>query len=606
MPFHVNTAFGRAIALSVATAFSSVPALANDSALPPHATQKMVLHTALGEALREAGLSDKDITKTRAVILENMFRFSRTYIRPAEMEDIETAVVEGIKERISSRPKKIEDAKTKLTEAEQNLTKLKQEYIGLQRSDSSDQNALIDLGDKIIEAEFELTVAKRRLKFAEKYQKISPEILAYAGLNHAFQGFDPHSAYMGPGHPGVSHDVGGPGPKGGIGIAVATDGRSKYLLDEGIRVKATLSEQDESPARKAGLKRGDLITHIDDKAIAGLRLDEVIKEKLKGEPGTDVVLKVKREGADEALTITVKRAALKLNNVTYRIVGGNVGYIDIDTFVDPKMTEKVVKAIKSIQEKLGGVDKVAGYVISLRDNGGGLLDQSVALINEVVDAGGELDRTYGAQIPEDVLRRNTVVSTRSRKGLDDRFLTKPGDVTGGKKITVLINGGSASASEIVSGGLQDLKRAKVAGIRSFGKGSVQGIGPAPRGTGRLKITQGLYYYGPGDEQGPYGESPQHVGVEPDLHITFMKKSKLKEAGLDNTIARTDTVGPVSRATQTCDKADGEFDLSQADQSLIDPRTGEYDFALACVVADIKGKTLSGGVQVKLIMEPAIK
>lgn len=591
MTFGLNTPFGRAALLSFATALTPVPTAyaqeGNVTPTPVITTSDTVTYQTMAQVLKSAGLSEGDINQTQIIIAQNMFRFSRMYIRPAEMEEIETKVIAGIVERVTTRGSKLEEAETKLEEARAKLIGLETGYTELQETNSDDTDALIDLGDKIIEAEFAVEAAQDGLKYARAYQDISPEALAYAGINHAYHSFDPHSSYMGPGGVIVSNDDGPQGPRGGVGMSLETDGRSKYLIEEGIVVKSTLSEQDISPARKAGVKAGDLITHIDGEPVAGLRLRDLVTDKLQGMPGVNVALTIIREGEADPLSISVKRGEVKLTNVTHRIVDGNIGYIHIDGFMDPQMDDHVDAAIKKIQEELGGVDQVSGYIISVRDNGGGLLDQAVALSNTFIDAGADMDRTYGAAVSEELLRNNTVVSTRNRKGLDDRFLTEPGDLTGGKPVVVLVNGGSASASEIFAGTMQDYGRATIVGITSFGKGSVQQFGPTPQGQGRSKVTISYYFYGRGDDQGPFGRSIQGLGITPDVMATFVKASDVSEAGLAHTMATPRDADQTVSTSKICDQVKG-FDGEAANLSLVDPRSGDYDYLMGCAIATIRG------------------
>lgn len=590
MAFGLNTPFGRAALLSFATVLTPVTmAYAQEEPVAPTpviTTTDTATYQTMAQVLKSAGLSDEEINQTQLIIAQNMFRFSRKYIRPAEMEEIEAKVIKGIVERVTTREAKLEEAQTKLEEARAKLTGLQTEYTDLQTASPDDKNALIDLGDKIIEAEFAVEAAENGLKYAQAFQDISPETLAHAGINNAYHSYDPHSAYMGPGAVRVSNDDAPRGPRGGLGIQVATDGRSKYMLEQGIQVKSTLAQQDISPAQKAGVKSGDLITHIDGQPVAGLRLNDVVQDKLVGMPGVSVALTIVREGAAEPLTIKVKRGQVTFTNITHRIVDGNIGYIHIDGFMDPQTDAQVDAAIKKIQEELGGVDNVAGYIISVRDNGGGLLDQAVALSNTFIDAGSDMDRRYGATVPEEALRRNTVVSTRNRQGLDDRFLTEPGDLTGGKPVVVLVNGMSASASEIFAGTMQDYGRAKIVGIQSFGKGSVQQFGPTPEGVGKSKITISYYFYGQGDEQGPFGRSIQGLGITPDVLTPFVKASDVSEAGLAHTMATPRDADQTVHTSKICDQIEG-FDVS-ANRSLIDPRSGDYDYAMGCAIATIRG------------------
>lgn len=302
--------------------------------------------------------------------------------------------------------------------------------------------------------------------------------LIESAINGMLASLDPHSSYM---PPDSFEDmrVQTKGEFGGLGIEVT--------MEQGfVKVVAPI---DETPAAIAGVKAGDFITHIDGQSVQGLTLAEAV-DQMRGPVGSDIRITVVREGAAEPIDITITRAVIKIRAVRGR-VEGDVGVIRMTTF-NEQTFDNLQTAIADIQKELGGADKVKGYVLDLRNNPGGLLNQAIS----VADA---------------FLEKGEIVSTRGRDGRDsERHNAEPGDLTGGKPLVVLINGGSASASEIVAGALQDHRRAIIVGAKSFGKGSVQTIMPLA-GKGALRLTTARYYT-------PSGRSIQALGIEPDILV----------------------------------------------------------------------------------------
>ncbi len=291
-------------------------------------------------------------------------------------------------------------------------------------------------------------------------EEVTDQKLVESALNGMLSSLDPHSGYLND-ESFKDMQVQTKGEFGGLGIEVT--------MDSGwVKV---VSPIDDTPAHKAGIKPGDYITHIDGTAVMGLSLNEAV-DKMRGKPGTDIKLTIRRKSVPEALDITLTRAIIKIKPVRYEVKEEDkIGYIRINTFSE-KTTESVKKAVKEITKELG--DKPIGYIIDLRNNPGGLLDQAVAVSDLFLESG-------------------EIVSTRSRNPEDTmRFNAKPGDIAEGLPIVVLINDGSASASEIVAGALQDHKRAVIAGMKSFGKGSVQTIIPIVN-HGAIRITTARYY-----------------------------------------------------------------------------------------------------------------
>jgi carboxyl-terminal processing protease len=246
---------------------------------------------------------------------------------------------------------------------------------------------------------------------------------------------------------------------------------------------------DGTPADKAGIKAGDFITHVNSESVLGLMLDDAV-DKMRGPVGSEIIITVVREGVAEPFDVSIIRDTIKMVAVKPRLVGNTV-VLRISTFNDQTFVG-VEEGIKKMVEEAGGMDKVNGFVIDLRNNPGGLLNQAIMVSDAFLETG-------------------EITSTRSRDPEQgERFNAEPGDLAQGKPIVVLINGGSASASEIVSGALQDHRRAIVVGTKSFGKGSVQTLIPL-KGDGAMRLTTARYYT-------PSGRSIQALGVMPDIVV----------------------------------------------------------------------------------------
>ncbi len=296
-----------------------------------------------------------------------------------------------------------------------------------------------------------------------------------AALDGMLTNLDPHSSYLNPDEFRESQ-VTTRGEFGGLGIEV-------NMEDGFVKVIAPIED---TPASRAGIKSGDLITHVDGTGIKGMSLIEAVR-LLRGKPKTDVRLTIRRAGAGE-FDVTVTRAIIRVRPIKWSIEG-DVGVIRIVSF-NQRADDEMRRAVSAIRRKLGG--KLRGFVLDLRNNPGGLLSQSVAVTDSFLD-------------------RGDIVSVRDRDGNGRAFNAETGDLADGLPIVVLINRGSASASEILAGALQDQNRATVIGARSFGKGSVQTITPLDW-DGALRLTTALYYL-------PSGRSIQGSGVEPDIIIT---------------------------------------------------------------------------------------
>ena len=312
--------------------------------------------------------------------------------------------------------------------------------------------------------------------------------LIEGAINGMISSLDPHSRYM--------NDKGWTdmqetthGEFGGLGIEVTME-------DGFIKVVAPI---DDTPASRAGIMSGDIITQIDDEAIQGMTLDQAVN-KMKGPPNSQTRLKIIRKDADKPIDVAITREIIRVRPVRFHTDGGNIGYIRITSF-NEQTTEGLHKAITEISKEIPQ-DKLAGYVIDLRNNPGGLLDQAVSVVSSLM-ARGEVVSTRG-RLPEET----------------QRFTARGGDMTKGKPLVVLINGGSASASEIVAGALHDHKRATLIGTRTFGKGSVQTIIPLGAGNGALALTTARYFT-------PSGRSIQAQGIAPDIEILQDVPDELK-------------------------------------------------------------------------------
>jgi carboxyl-terminal processing protease len=319
---------------------------------------------------------------------------------------------------------------------------------------------------------------------ADYVEQVTDEELIETAIRGMLTSLDPHSSYLDNKSFG-DMQVQTKGEFGGLGIEVT--------MESGF-VKV-VSPIDDTPAFRAGVKAGDLISHLDGEAVLGLTLAEAV-EKMRGLVNTDIRLTIRR-GEQDAFDVSITRAVIKIRSVRSR-VEGDVGYLRVTAFSE-QTSSGLEKQIQDIKKELG--DRLAGYVLDLRNNPGGLLDQAIA----VSDA---------------FLHQGEIVSTRGRFADDaQRFNARQGDLTGGLPLVVLINGGSASASEIVAGALQDHRRAIVMGTKSFGKGSVQTIIPLP-GHGAMRLTTARYFT-------PSGRSIQAKGIDPDILVEQARVESLE-------------------------------------------------------------------------------
>jgi carboxyl-terminal processing protease len=327
-----------------------------------------------------------------------------------------------------------------------------------------------------------------------------------SAINGMLTSLDPHSGYLNP-DDFRSMQVQTSGEYGGLGIEVT--------MEDGF-VKV-ISPMDNTPASRAGIQSGDLITAINGAPIIGQTLNDAVKE-MRGETGTDIVITILRAGEDP-FDVTLTREVIEQKSVTWKMQENDIGYLRISSF-NERTTLLLEEGVEGISKATGNRPK--GLIIDLRNNGGGLLDQAVS-VSDVFLSGGE------------------VVSTQGRRSADiERYNARTGEVFKGVPIIVLINGGSASASEIVAGALKDRGRATIIGTTSFGKGSVQTVIPLGADRGAIRLTTARYYT-------PSGRSIQALGIDPDIEITqtrlteeeLARIKRWSEADLPHALANED-------------------------------------------------------------------
>jgi carboxyl-terminal processing protease len=387
---------------------------------------------------------------------------------------------------------------------------------------------------------------------AQYVEEVNSEELIEAAINGMLTSLDPHSSYLSA-NDAADMRVQTRGEFGGLGIEVTQE--------EGF-VKV-VSPMDGTPADDAGMQAGDFITHVDGQSVLGLTLDEAV-EMMRGPVGSEIIITVVREGTPEPFDVSIIRETIKLTAVRTRAVGDTV-VLRITTFNDqtfPNLEEGMKKEI----EALGGMENVNGFVVDLRNNPGGLLTQAIRVSDAFLDKG-------------------EIVSTRGRNPQDgERFNATVGDLAEGKPVVVLINGGSASASEIVAGALQDHRRAIVIGTKSFGKGSVQTVMPL-RGDGAMRLTTARYYT-------PSGRSIQALGVSPDIVVQQPPVRPAEETEDESASAAIgsrsegDLRGALTNDSLTEDEQSQiEADRAKAEEAA---RLREEDYQLAYAIDILKG------------------
>ena len=385
-------------------------------------------------------------------------------------------------------------------------------------------------------------------------EEVDESELIEAAIGGMLQSLDPHSSYLSP-DDAAQMRVQTRGEFGGLGIEVTQE--------EGF-VKV-VSPIDGTPADEAGIEAGDFITHVDNESVLGLSLDQAV-DLMRGPVGSEIVITVVREGEDEPFDVSIIRDTIKLTAVRSR-TEGQTAVVRVTTFNDqtyPNLESGLQKQI----EEAGGIENLNGLVLDLRNNPGGLLTQAIKVSDAFLDEG-------------------EIVSTRGRNPEDgERFNATLGDLAQGLPMVVLINGGSASASEIVAGALQDHRRAIVVGTKSFGKGSVQTVMPL-RGDGAMRLTTARYYT-------PSGRSIQALGVSPDIVVAQPPRRPDAEEG-DEANPRfrseADLRGSLSNDSLTEDeRKQAEEEQAKAEESA---QLREEDYQLAYAVDILKGLSALG-------------
>ena len=391
---------------------------------------------------------------------------------------------------------------------------------------------------------------------AQYVEEVDEEELIEAAINGMLTSLDPHSSYLPP-EDAEDMRVQTRGEFGGLGIEVTQE-------DGFVKV---VSPMDGTPAQEAGIEAGDFITHVDGESVLGLTLNDAV-DLMRGPVGSDIVVTVVREGEEEPFDVTITRDTITLTAVRARTEGDTV-VLRVTTFNDqtfPNLRDGLEEQI----EEAGGMDSVNGIVLDLRNNPGGLLSQAI-------------------RVSDAFLEQGEIVSTRGRDPAEgDRYNASEGDLAGGKPIVVLINGGSASASEIVAGALQDHRRAIVVGTKSFGKGSVQTVMPL-RGNGAMRLTTARYYT-------PSGRSIQALGISPDIVVHQPPRAEEpaedeEEAPAGFSRSEADLRGRLDNDSLTEDEIRQiEEDRAQAEEAA---RLREEDYQLAYALDILRGLSALG-------------
>jgi carboxyl-terminal processing protease len=387
---------------------------------------------------------------------------------------------------------------------------------------------------------------------AQYVEEVDAGDLIEAAIDGMLTSLDPHSSYLSP-DDAADMRVQTRGEFGGLGIEVTQE--------EGF-VKV-VSPIDGTPADEAGIEAGDFITHVDGASVLGLTLDEAV-DMMRGPVGSEIIITVVREGEAEPFDVSIIRDTIKLTAVRTRLQGEAV-VLRVTTFNDQTYSNLEAGLAEQI-EAAGGIDNVEGIVLDLRNNPGGLLNQAI-------------------RVSDAFLEKGEIVSTRGRNPEDgDRYNATPGDLAQGKPIVVLINGGSASASEIVAGALQDHRRAIVVGTKSFGKGSVQTVMPL-RGDGAMRLTTARYYT-------PSGRSIQALGVSPDIVVAQPRRPEASAEDEEDSNVFNRSEADLRGSLDNDSLSEDEIQQIEADRAKAEAAAAlrEEDYQLAYAIDILKGLT----------------
>lgn len=388
---------------------------------------------------------------------------------------------------------------------------------------------------------------------AQYVEEVEAGELIEAAIDGMLTSLDPHSSYLSP-DDAAQMRVQTRGEFGGLGIEVTQE-------DGFVKV---VSPIDGTPADEAGVEAGDFITHVDGESLLGLTLDKAV-EMMRGPVGSEIVITVVREGEQEPFDVSIIRDTIKLTAVRARTEGTSV-VLRVTTFNDQTFPN-LESGLEEQIEEAGGIDNVNGIVLDLRNNPGGLLTQAIKVSDAFLDSG-------------------EIVSTRGRNPEDgERFNAEEGDLAQGKPIVVLINGGSASASEIVAGALQDHRRAIVVGTKSFGKGSVQTVMPL-RGDGAMRLTTARYYT-------PSGRSIQALGVSPDIIVEQPRRAP--ETDEEDEDRRTRSEADLRGSLNNDSLSEDEIRQIEEDRAAAEATAElrEEDYQLAYAIDILKGLAALG-------------
>jgi carboxyl-terminal processing protease len=391
-----------------------------------------------------------------------------------------------------------------------------------------------------------------RIQYVEE---VDESELIEAAIGGMLQSLDPHSSYLSP-DDAAQMRVQTRGEFGGLGIEVTQE--------EGF-VKV-VSPIDGTPADEAGIEAGDFVTHVDGESVLGLSLDEAV-DLMRGPVGSEIIITVVREGETEPFDVSIIRDTIKLTAVRAR-TEGQTAVLRVTTFNDQTYAN-LDEGLREQAEEAGGFENLNGIVLDLRNNPGGLLTQAIKVSNAFLESG-------------------EIVSTRGRNPEDgERFNATAGDLAQGLPIVVLINGGSASASEIVAGALQDHRRAIVVGTKSFGKGSVQTVMPL-RGEGAMRLTTARYYT-------PSGRSIQSLGVSPDIVVEQPRRRVNEEEEAENTNRRTRSEADLRGSLNNDSLSEDEIRQIEEDRAKAEAaaQLREDDYQLAYAIDILKGLTALG-------------
>jgi carboxyl-terminal processing protease len=385
-------------------------------------------------------------------------------------------------------------------------------------------------------------------------EEVDEGALIEAAINGMLTSLDPHSSYLPP-RDFDTMQVQTRGEFGGLGIEVTQE-------DGFVRV---ITPMDDTPAMEAGVEAGDFITHVDGEALLGLTLEQAV-DLMRGPVGSEIIITVVREGADEPFDISIIRDRIRLTAVRSRLEG-NTAILRISTFND-QTYPNLRDGLDDMIEEVGGLENLNGVVIDLRNNAGGLLSEAI-------------------RVSDAFLEQGEIVSTRGREPQDgDRFNATPGDMIEGLPMVVLVNGGSASASEIVAGALQDHRRAVIVGTNTFGKGSVQSVMPLP-GNGAMRLTTSLYYT-------PSGRSIQALGVAPDILVEQREPIEVVEEEEESQAFRRNEAS-LRGALQNSTLTEDEIRQLEEEQAIAEAtaRLRNEDYQLAYAIDILTGLNALG-------------